>query len=224
MGQDEGLDLAVLKLEGREKFDSVTLNPEAVRSLAPGKTVAVLGRSEPPGGLTVNSGVVSAVGRYTNTCAQVSALINYGNLGGPAVDLKGEVIGIAVHLTDKTSWRQNCGVGFVLQADKIVQALPDLKAGKKLPKPARPYLGVRSDMGALDVKGARINRVEPGSPAEDAGMKAGDVIVHLDGRPVGDWLQLQEAIKGLQIGQIAPIKVKRGDKELLLKIKIGQRE
>jgi serine protease Do len=178
----------------------------------------------PEGGLTVNPGIVSARGRYQDTCAQVSALINYGNLGGPVVDPEGRVVGLANHLTPRTPWRQNCGVGFVLYAEKIREVLPLLKEGKKIERPVRPFLGIQADNGALDVQGARILHALPNGAAAQAGLKDGDVIVEFDGQPVEGWVGLVRAIRATKVGQVVKVKVKRNDEEQVFQVTVGQQD
>ncbi len=223
LGKDKGLDLAVLKLKGKpgQAFPAVELFDKP--TLHQGSTTAVLGRSEPPGNLTVNPGMVSGRNRFGNKFCQISSLINYGNLGGPVIDLDGRVIGMAARLDERSTWRQNCGVGFMLYAVRIKEALPFLKAGKAFVRAKTPYLGIQSDRGALDIKGVRILRVMPKSEAEKAGLKKGDIITLLNGKPVIDFEALTTQIKKVKIGQSIAIGIKRGGKQLEIKAKMGSK-
>lgn len=224
LGLDKSLDLAVLRLEGKsnETFQAATLGD--ARKLAQGESVAVLGRSEHPGALTLNCGLVSAADRFQGTCSQISAFVNYGNLGGPVVDLHGELAGLAVRLTERTDWRQNCGVGFMLNADIIRGGLANLKKGKSAELPKRPYLGVQGDMGAEDISGGRINRVMPAGAADKAGLKAGDVITEFNGQAIEDWPSLVKAIRATKVGQVVKLKYKRGEEKRATELTIGQME
>jgi S1-C subfamily serine protease len=224
LGQDSFYDLAVLQLPGEagKTYDSAPLASNG--HLTTGKYVAVLGRSESPGSLTLNSGPVSATNRYQGSCSQINTMVNYGNLGGPVVDLRGQLVGLTVRLTERTPWRQNCGVAFMLNADTLRTILPDLKAGKKLEPPLRPYLGVEGDIGALDIKGARINRVRNGSPAEAAGIKNKDVIVKFNGVAVEDWPGLVRAIQSAKVDQTVKVKLRRGDQEVEVEVTLGKME
>ena len=224
LGRDSFHDLAVLKINAPDgkRLPRVALGSSS--GLAQGRMVAALGRSEPPGRVTINAGSISAVGRYSGTCAQTSALLNYGNLGGPVVDLEGAVVGMASHLTERTPWRQNCGVGFVLVAEKILELLPALKEGKTVERPHRPFLGVQADMGALDVPGARVARVLPNGPAAKAGLRDGDVIVEFQGQAVDGWLTLLRAIRASAVGQEVTVKVMRDDDEVTVTITLGQQD
>ncbi|MCW8131198.1 MAG: trypsin-like peptidase domain-containing protein [Planctomycetota bacterium] len=214
-------DLALLKIESAAGKALKPVELAKGDPLAQGRAVAVLGRSEAPGGLTVNAGSVSGMGRRENICAQISALINYGNLGGPIIDLDGRVIGMATALNEKTPWRQNCGVGFLLPADKILEVLPDLKAGKKFEKPKHPFLGVQAAQGAMDVKGAKVASVVPTGPAAAAGIQANDLIVELNGKAVEDWPTLVKTIRDCQIDQVVKVKLKRGAEEKVVDVKLG---
>ncbi len=220
LGKDDALDLAVLKLEGPGKYDFAA--PGGANLLKTGQSLAILGRSEAPGALTFNAGIVSALGRHVNTCAQVSALINYGNLGGPALNADGVLVGLAVHLTEKSAWRQNGGIGFILSAERIAQALPDLKAGKTLPRPKRPTLGIQVDLTAVSVKGVRIGGVEAGSGAAEAGIQAGDVLVELAGKPVVGMAELREGMRPFKAGDKVKVKLKRAGKDVELLVRIGE--
>jgi S1-C subfamily serine protease len=223
-GKDDYFDVAVLKFDQPAGAKFKAIEWDTTKTLTQGAEVAVLGRSESPGRLTLNSGSINGIGRFENTCRQISALIDYGNLGGPVIDLNGKVAGMAVHLTNKTDWRQNCGVGFMLDAETIGKILPDLKQGKKTDHPKRPVIGIIPDLGALDVKGARLTMVMPKSPAAEAGLKPGDIITTFDGKPIADALSLVQAIRAKKADDVVPISAKRGEAELKLEIKIGSHE
>lgn len=222
LGQDAYYDLAALKLEGAagKKYPFTSLASAA--GLAQGKFVAVLGRSETGGALTLNSGAVSAVGRHQGFCTQISALVNYGNLGGPVLDLRGETVGMVTRLTGSTPWRQNCGVGFMLNGETIRSLLPDLMAGRKVDRPKRAYLGVQGDEGARDIKGARIAHVASNSPAKTAGFEEGDVIVELNGIPVHDWGDLTGALLATKVGDTVKVKILRDNETLTLEVTLGE--
>lgn len=222
LGMDVFSDLAVLKLAAPagKTFPHVELAPAA--DLKQGSYIAVLGRSEAPGGVTINSGRVSARGRFEQTCCEISPLINFGNLGGPVIDLQGRVVGMATHLGEKTPWRQNCGVGFMLQGEQIQKALPDLLAGRTLSRPKRAFLGVQGDMAAQDVTGVRLVQVVPRSAADKAGLRKGDIILDIDGAPVHDWLGLLSVMHSARPGQTVKIKIRRGAQEMTLPVELGE--
>jgi len=224
LGADKYTDCAVLKCELPANAKIRGLDLVHDKDLTQGRAVAVLGRSEPPGGYTLNSGTVSGVGRHTGTCAQISALINYGNLGGPVINLKGQVIGMAVKINEKTPWRQNCGVGFLLEADKILEILADLKVGKLIARPKRPFLGVQFAPGPSETKGALIAQLVPFGPAAVAGLLPNDIVVECDGQPVESSVGLAQAIRKKEIGQKIKLKIKRNEEELNVEITVGEQE
>ena len=222
VSKDEYYDLAVLKVEPTAlgKMKPIEWAP---KPLSQGAAIAVLGRSEPPGRITLNSGSVSAVGRYEGSCTQISGLIDYGNLGGPVIDLDGHVVGMAVHLNEKTPWRQNCGVGFMLNADMNAKVLQDLLAGKKPSRPGRPFLGLESDPTG-DVKGAKIRSVTLKGPAALAGLMAGDMITVFDAKPVENWPTLLLALHSKKPGDTIKLTIKRADKDMTFDLKLGSRD
>ncbi len=222
LGKDDFFDAAVVKFDATP---AMKLKPVefSLPKLAQGAMVAVLGRSEPPGRITLNAGTVSGAGRVEDTCLQISALIDYGNLGGPVMDLTGKVVGMAVRLNEKTPWRQNCGVGFMLNAERIVKIVPDLKAGKKVEHPQHPQMGIEADP-APDVKGARIRNAPAKDPAGAAGVLAGDVIIGFDAKQIDDWPSLLVALQSKKPGETVKLKVKRADKEMLFEFKLAARE
>ena len=222
LGRDSFYDIAVLQLDGSSGGRFAYVDLGQTKGLQPGSAVALLGRSEPPGNLTLNVGLVSACGRFQNTCTQISALMNYGNLGGPVLDLSGKVVGMATRLTEKTPWRQNCGVGFMLNAEIIRKILPELKEGKTVPRPKRPFLGVQTGLGGAEVKGAYVARVLPNSAAAEAGVKEGDVIIEFQGKKIEDNLELIKAIQQCQIGDRVKFKVKRDGQILTLEAVLGE--
>lgn len=200
VARDERMDLALLRIErtGDARFPAVAL--AETPALRPGAAVAVLGRSEAPGGLTLNAGIVSAVERMDGLCLQISAFVNYGNQGGPVIDRAGRVVGLVAHLDEEAPWRQNSGVGFCIRTERILAALPALRAGKAQVAPPRPALGVRLDFDAAGA-GARLTAIVDDGPAAAAGLRAGDVVTAWDDAPVADALALRERIRAATPGQ-----------------------
>jgi len=219
VAKDSSYDMALLKLEGAATAKYPAVEFAKIDALDQGKAVAVLGRSEAPGTLTLNSGTVSGRTRFPGYSTQISALINYGNLGGPVIDLEGKVLGITSRLNEKTPWRQNCGVGFMVDAAVIQRVLPDLKAGKTS---KRPILGVTADPNVNGVQGAKVGSVQPNSAAEKAGMKPGDVIVEFNGQMVVDFMGLVGDIQRVKLGDTVKMKIKRGQELVSLDVLLSQ--
>jgi serine protease Do len=188
VGKDTRLDVAVLQLE-KAPHDLPVAALGASDALRVGEYVVAIGN---PFGLgnTVTMGIVSAKGRTIGAgpyddFIQTDASINPGNSGGPLFSLRGEVVGINTAINP-----QGKGIGFAIPIDAVKNVLPQLVATGHV---SRGRLGVliqgmdddlAKALGMDHPHGALVEEVEPGSPAEKAGIKSGDVIVALDGRDV----------------------------------------
>ncbi|MFW5750197.1 MAG: S1C family serine protease [Planctomycetota bacterium] len=221
LGSDTARDIAVLDIgRGSDDWPHLALPGGATPPV--GSAVAVLGRSEPPGGMTLNRGAVGATTRLQGLALQISARINYGNLGGPVIDHQGRLVGLASHLSPETVWRQNCGVGFCLTVERLATAVDRLRLGESLPPLARPFIGVVIDPFA-QVAGARIDKVGEDGPAERAGLQAGDRIVRWADETIDDFIALRRAIRGSRPGQTVMLGVVRNDEGLDLELQVGSR-
>jgi serine protease Do len=188
VGKDDRLDVAVLQLESAP-HDLPVGSLGASDALRVGEYVVAIGN---PFGLgnTVTMGIVSAKGRTIGAgpyddFIQTDASINPGNSGGPLFNLLGQVVGINTAINP-----QGKGIGFAIPIDAVKAVLPQLIATGHV---SRGRLGVgiqgldedlAKALGMDRPHGALVEQVEPGSPAEKAGIKSGDVIVALDGRDV----------------------------------------
>src|SRR5438045_1885663 len=206
VGVDEETDLAVIKIEPGKELPVAKLgNSEGVQV---GDWVLAIGS---PFGLnaTVTAGIISAkdrgVGRQFQKFLQTDAAINPGNSGGPLVDLAGEVIGINTAII--TGSRGYEGVGFALPSTAAINVYNQLIQQGRV---TRGSIGVsfQEELGtnAITLKelgaptGVVIMGVEPGSPAEKAGLKGGDVITNINGQPVKTGADLVNPIAMAQIG------------------------
>ena len=189
VGTDAKIDLGLIKVKGHH-FRPVTMGDSD--ALRVGDWVVAIGN---PFGLeqTVTAGIVSAKGRvigagpYDNFI-QTDAAINPGNSGGPLFNTKGEVIGINTSIITRSGGSN--GIGFAIPINLAHSVLADLKRNGHV---ERARLGVaiadidKETMKALNLpnrKGVLVPQVEAGSAADRAGMRAGDVIIALDGKPV----------------------------------------
>jgi len=205
-----GFDIAVLKIEpprGRI-LPAMPLNAEP--ALCIGRYVTVLGSSEDSPSVTQTMGIVSAIGRLDGCAVQTDALINYGNSGGAVVDLRGRLVGIAAHVRTNTDWSHNSGVGFFTQSDKIIACMADLKAGRDIKAPVRPFLGVSPVDNATDIRGVKLEEVLTGSAASDARLVPGDVIIAVDGMDTHSWPALVRVLKAHKPGDTIEITYQRG--------------
>ncbi|WP_425146386.1 S1C family serine protease [Deinococcus sp.] len=202
---------------------------------------------------SVTEGIISAVARkipvgvrgVSQAVIQTDAAINPGNSGGPLLDSSGQVIGINTQILTGGS-DQNAGVGFAIPVNVARSLLPRLEAGAKI---STPRLGIRyTNLATLDpaalkalrlpTAGALVLGVEPGSPAEQAGLKAGkqtvtlqdgtplvlggDIITGIDGKTLAQGTELQAAIFGRSVGDSVRLTVQRADQTLDLTVKLSE--
>ncbi|HLY55078.1 MAG TPA: trypsin-like peptidase domain-containing protein [Stellaceae bacterium] len=204
---DERTDLAVLRINAGEPLPYLEIRDSD--ELQVGDIVLAIGN--PFGiGQTVTSGIVSALARTVNaanderTFIQTDAAINPGNSGGPLVSLDGRLVGINTALYSEGGGF--VGLGFAIPTSLVRAVLDATGAGQRL---VRPWLGakgrtvtVRTAMrlGLARVSGVVIEDVWPGGPADLAGLRPGDVILSVDGRPIDDTEALRFRYDTLPIG------------------------
>lgn len=207
IGVDEDTDLAVVKIDAGKELPTAKLgNSDGVQV---GDWVLAIGS---PFGLqaTVTAGIISAkdrggIGRQFQKFIQTDAAINPGNSGGPLVDLAGEVVGINTAII--TGSRGYEGVGFALPSTTAINVYNQIIAQGRV---TRGSIGVsfQEDLGTNSITlkelgapyGVVIEGVEPGSPAEKAGLKGGDVITGVNGQPVKSGNDLVNPIALAAIG------------------------
>jgi serine protease Do len=173
----------LLKIDAK---DLKPLVPAKLDDAKQGDFVCVVGRAPDPGAPTINLGIISALNRMDGTAVQTDAEVNYGNVGGPLVNLKGELVGIVSHVRPRANWGQSGGVGFATKMGEIDKALEAMKkAPQEEVKAAKgPWLGFVAGEPKAGVEGIVIDQILPNSPAEEAGLESGDVLVGIDGRPL----------------------------------------
>ena len=238
VGGDPTTDVAVIKIEG-ESLPAVVLGEDTTAKV--GDWVVAVGN---PLGLdfTVTAGIVSAKGRSNRDLPgllggnysisdfiQTDAAINPGNSGGPLVNTRGEVIGINSAIASRTGFYS--GYGFAIPVSLARTVMDDLiKHGRV----RAPVLGVSIDeVSPEDAKVAGLPRIEgvivrgfnpsEGSPAERAGLEAGDVIVAADGRPVDRVSSLQRVVRTHEPGETVSLDVMRFGKRQSFRVKLEER-
>lgn len=223
VAKHEPLGVALLKIDSRD----LPWYDVAGNSISPqlGDAVGLVGYL-PAGSpaYTLNSGIVSAPARNRGYQFQTDALLNYGNSGGPLVDRGGNFLGLAtapiepdtilgrlVAPQQLMAWTRapNSGVGMAARADRIRDVLDALKSGKSFDRIPGPVLGVQADSSKAFGDDVVVGGVAPGSPAEKAGLKRGDILLEMDGAEVNSWNQLTERIAACKAGQVVELRVQR---------------
>lgn len=228
LGTDPVGDLAALKLDvpAGETVPHLDLgDSEALRVgdevLAVGNPFALGVLDQAP---TFTSGIVSALhhtqGTYTE-CIVTDAEVNPGNSGGPLVNMRGEIVGINGQISTRYGLRSNTGLGFAISARQIRLWLPRLEAaGGEEVKHAR-LAGLQFEStDRVQAASVAVREVADGSPAAEAGFRAGDVITVLDGVPVPNAARLDGLLGIYPDGQRVPITVRRADGEAALDVKL----
>ncbi len=212
LAHDEYKDLAMLKFNPADLADGVELMPAVFSPLRMhlGYPLATVGRSPNPESHTITTGIVSALGRLDGIAAQIDAAVNYGNAGGPIIDTEGRVIGLVTHVRPDAMWSQNSGVGFAITADSIRDVLRDLENGKSIAKPKRGYIGIQMSSGNVEIRGVVIERVVPGTPADEVGLREKDIITEVDGVGVADAADLNRVVGNRRPGEKVVLTVRRG--------------
>ena len=179
---------------------------------------------------TVTSGIVSATGRSITApnnftivgAIQTDAPINPGNSGGPLLDGNGQVLGLAdqIETNNTTAGGQgsSSGVGFAIPSNMVARIANLIISGKKI---RHAYVGVF--LNGNSTGGAQISTVQPGTPATQAGLEPGDLVVAINGRRITSTQQFIEIVDTYSPGQKIALTVKRGGGTLHLKLTLGTR-
>ena len=231
IGADPYMDIAVLKMETKDKFIPVKFgNSDNARV---GDWVVAIGNPFGLGG-TVTSGIVSArnrdigMTRYDDFI-QTDASINVGNSGGPLFNLKGEVVGIntAIIAPGRSG---SIGIGFAIPANAASKVIDQLI---NYGETRRGWLGVRIQDVTKEIaeavelnkpSGALVASVGEKSPADKAGIKAGDIILEFDGKTIDMMRTLPKVVANTKVGKSVQIKVWRNKKLINKKLTLGRLE
>jgi serine protease Do len=223
VGADDQVDLAVLKIDEPGVKPLKLADSDMVQ---PGDFVLAIGN---PLGFeeTVTDGIISSKGRPNRSDAfagllQTNAAINPGNSGGPLINIRGEVIGINTAIASTTGGSQ--GLGFAIPSNTVHMALESLlKQGRII----RGYLGIQTgplQRGATgsDTAGVTVGEVVSGSPAEEAGLQAGDVIRKFDGHEVQNLRALRTLVAQAPLDKQVELQIVRNGKPLTVKTQIKE--
>ena len=239
-GTDEVTDLGVVKIDpqGQDLPVAPLGNSDQVEV---GDWAIAVGN---PVGLnnTVTLGIISTIARPSAEVGipdkrveflQTDAAINPGNSGGPLLNQRGEVIGI------NTAIRADAmGIGFAIPINKAKALQPTLAAGKKVP---HPYIGIQmrdltpelaqkfnqnpnSPLILPEIDSVLVVGVLPNTPAQNAGIRVGDVILEVNKKKVTSGGQLQQIVENAGINQVLDLKIKRGERVINLSVRTAQME
>jgi serine protease Do len=225
LGSDPKTDLAVLKIEADKVFPAASMGDS--EDLRVGDWVVAIGN---PFGLnhTVTSGIVSAKGRVIGAgpyddFIQTDASINPGNSGGPLFNMAGEVVGINTAIIP-----QGQGIGFAIPVNTAKPLIPQLVDKGEV---TRGYLGVSIQtltpdlakaLKVEDLAGTLVADVTSGSPADEGGLKRGDIITAFDGKAVKDSHGLPAMVAVTPVDKEVTVTVLRDGKERRLSVKVGK--
>lgn len=227
VGQDQKLDVALIKIDADEDLPAVTLGNSD--ELQIGEWVLAIGNPFGLGG-TVTAGIVSQKGRiigagpYDNFI-QTDASINPGNSGGPLFNINGQVVGLNTAIIAGGQ-----GIGFATPINMAKEVLLQLKERGSV---TRGWIGVSiqqmtpdlaASFGLKDAKGVLVSSVNPGDPADAAGIKAGDIITSFDGKEISDMHDLPRLVAATAPGRVVEVKIIRDGKEKTLSVKVGTKK
>ncbi|MFL6247538.1 MAG: Do family serine endopeptidase [Thermoanaerobaculia bacterium] len=230
VGRDPATDIALLKIETNQELPYIRLgDSERIRkgdwAIAIGNPFAFEN--------TLTVGVVSAKGRSLGLSLETSsfenfiqtdAAINFGNSGGPLLNIAGEVVGINTAIRGGGAQ----GIGFATPINTAKTLLPQLKKGKV----TRGYLGmnindvteeVREAFGLPEARGALVQAVTPGKPAAKAGIRNGDVVIEVNGKPIRNNRELIDTISYLPVGSEVQLTIIRNGKRQVVTAKTEER-
>ncbi len=241
VGTDAKTDLAVVKAQGVSGLTAAKFGDSG--SLQVGDTVLAIGS---PLGLqgSVTEGIVSALNRTiqesgsqqqnpfgqqqqqqqqqsgTNIAGaiQTDAAINPGNSGGALVNTNGEVVGINTAIATSNGGDGNIGVGFAIPSNRANEVAQALMKGQKV---SHPFIGI-SVGNADNNAGATVSSVVGGSPAEQAGLKQGDVIVKAGSKDIHNADDLLNVVQGSKVGDKLPLTVTRGGSTQTITVTVGE--
>ncbi|MCX6396522.1 MAG: trypsin-like peptidase domain-containing protein [Propionibacteriales bacterium] len=225
VGRSPVYDLAVLKVEGIKDLPAAALG--SADQMHVGETVVAVG-SPLALSASVTSGIISAVDRPVTTgdgdeasfinAIQTDAAINPGNSGGPLANLQGQVIGVNSALatlgTAQGEEGTNIGIGFAIPIEQVqITADQILRTGKA----QYPIIGV-SVKGAAADEGAEVTAINDGTPAARSGLRVGDLITAVDGRPVTDQTDVVVAIRSHRVTDKVKLTVIRDGRTLTIEV------
>jgi serine protease Do len=231
LGADPYMDIAVLKMKTKEKFTTVKFGDSDKARV--GDWAVAIGNPFGLGG-TVTAGIISARNRDINLTRyddfiQTDASINQGNSGGPLFNLEGEVIGINTAII-APGQSGSIGIGFAIPANAASNVIDQLI---EFGETKRGWLGVRIQEVTKEIadveklkkpRGALVASVGQNSPADKAGIKAGDIILEFDGKIIDTMRNLPKVVANTKVGKSVQLKIWRNKKSISKRLILGRLE
>ena len=231
IGADPYMDIAVLKMETKDKFTPVSFGDSDKARV--GDWAVAIGNPFGLGG-TVTAGIISARNRDINLTRyddfiQTDASINQGNSGGPLFNLKGEVIGINTAII-APGQSGSIGIGFAIPANAASNVIDQLM---EFGETKRGWLGVRIQEVTKEIadveklkkpEGALVASVGENSPADKAGIKAGDIILEFDAKKIDTMRTLPKVVANTKVGKSVQLKIWRNKKLITKRLTLGRLE
>ncbi len=244
VGTDPAEDLALIKIQNVSNLPTITWGDS--NNLQVGDSVLAIGNAlDLGGGLSVTEGIVSAKNRSIqagdatssstenlNGLIQTDAAINSGNSGGALVTSNGQVVGMNTAVASSTSGNAPAqNVGFAIASDHIQQFIPQLQKGGTITTASgTAYMGVelvsvdpqiQQQFGITASSGAFVAQVVAGSPADQAGIRGGDVITSIDGQTVSAASDVSSIIQNDKPGQKISVQLQRGSNQMTVQLTLG---
>lgn len=236
VGTDPTSDICLLKIDGDNlpylelgNSDDVIIGEWVI---ALGNPFGLFELNDKP---TVTVGVISATGmnlepinnRYYINMLQTDAAINGGNSGGPLVNSLGQVIGMNTLIFTAGGVQGNIGLGFAIPINKVKRIVTELKEKGKIDRDFQIGMSIQSiDEGIAryydlkSTKGVIVTRVVPNSPADDAGIKTGDIILEVEGYKINNENTIFGVFQEFRVGQTITLKILRDNTELEKRMKL----
>ena len=228
VGRDDKTDLALLKVESDKPLPALRWGDSD--GVQVGDWVLAVGNPFGLGG-TVTAGIVSARGRDIQAgpyddFLQLDAPINQGNSGGPAFDMQGAVIGVNTAIYSPNGG--SVGIGFAIPSAVARPVVEELRARGRVERgwigvavqPLTPEIALGLGLQATQ-DGALVAQVEPGGPAAIGGLRQGDVVVGVDGKPVNRLRELPRAIAAVKPGAATTLDVIRRGAAIQVELRVG---
>jgi serine protease Do len=227
IGTDPRTDLALIKVDGRNDFPFVALSEAPPRI---GDWVLAVGNPFGLGG-TVTAGIVSSTGRDIGAgpyddFIQIDAPVNRGNSGGPTFDVNGHVIGVNTAIFSPSGG--NVGIAFAIPASTVRSVVAQLRERGSV---TRGWIGVQiqpvtaeiaESLNLRSTQGALVAEPQAGSPAVTAGIRAGDIITHVNGNAVRDARELARTIGAMPPNASVRLTVMRNGAEQTITVTLGE--